>query len=349
MKITFPEEKKNVVFIYLESMETTYASVEEGGGKPVNYIPNLTNLAQENISFSTTDKMSGLYQAPGTAWTMAALLSTTSGIPYLMPIEGNTAGEYDTILPGLTTMGEVLEKEGYKNYFMCGSEAGFAGRKLYFEQHGNYEIYDYSSAKSDGFIPEDYKVFWGIEDQKLYEYAKIKLAEISKQSEPFDFTMLTVDTHHPDGYICELCGSEYSEQYANAIRCADNQIVGFLDWMKTQPWYEDTVVVVMGDHISMNNNFWDDLPEGFKRGIYNCFINTGIEAVTNNREASSLDIFPTTLGAMGVKIEGDRLGLGTNLFSDTPTLAEEMSRKTFNKEISKYSHYYNEKFVKLQD
>jgi phosphoglycerol transferase len=44
-------EKKNLVYIYLESMETTYASTDVGGFQDVNFIPNLTNLAFQNISF----------------------------------------------------------------------------------------------------------------------------------------------------------------------------------------------------------------------------------------------------------------------------------------------------------
>lgn len=229
---------------------------------------------------------------------------------------------------------------------MCGSESGFAGRKMYFEQHGNYEIYDYDTAIEEEFIPGDYKEFWGMEDQKLYEYAKEKLVQIAKTEEPFNFTMLTVDTHHPEGYICELCDSRYSEQYANAICCADTQIQLFLNWLEEQDWYENTVVVLQGDHRSMNNTFWEDLPEKYQRGIYNCFLNTDKVVETTQRIATTIDMFPTTLGALGVEIENDRLGLGTNLFSGTSTLAEEMGKWNFYKETAKYSQFYNEEFIK---
>ena len=54
-------------------------------------------------------------------------------------------------------------------------------------------------------------------------------------------------------------------------------------------------------------------------------------------------MFPSTLAALGVKIEGDRLGLGTNLFSDKNTIPEEIGLDKFNNELQKYSSYYNEK------
>lgn len=348
VEIDFSKDKKNLIYIFMESMETTYASEEVGGGKKENYIPNLTRLAQDNVYFSTTDKMGGMFQTSGAGWTMAALLASTSGVPYLMPIEENSAGDYDTILPGLTNMGDILEAEGYRNYFMCGSNAEFSGRTKYFEQHGNYEVFDYYTAISEGVIPEDYYVFWGMEDLKLYDYAKDKLTQIAADGQPFNFTMLTVDTHYSDGYVCELCGTEYDEQYANVIKCADEQIVEFLDWIQEQSWYEDTVVVLVGDHLSMNESFWKDLPQNYERGIYNCFLNTGMEVSANSRIASNLDLMPTILAAMGADIEGGRLGLGTNLFSDTPTLAEEMGKDAFVSETSKYSKFYNEQFIKGQ-
>jgi phosphoglycerol transferase len=63
-----------------------------------------------------------------------------------------------------------------------------------------------------------------------------------------------------------------------------------------------------------------------------------------------MDIFPTTLAALGFEIEGDRLGLGTNLFSDKPTLWEELggdraSYDWLEAQIQKDSEYYKENFV----
>jgi phosphoglycerol transferase len=75
--------------------------------------------------------------------------------------------------------------------------------------------------------------------------------------------------------------------------------------------------------------------------VYNCFINSAVETDNlTNREFTHMDIFPTVLAAMGYEIEGDRLGLGTNLFSDKLTLAEEMGFDLLNTEVSKSSDYY---------
>lgn len=52
-------------------------------------------------------------------------------------------------------------------------------------------------------------------------------------------------------------------------------------------------------------------------------------------------MYPTVLAALGVKIEGHRLGLGTNLFSCEETLSEELGVDYFRTEVRKKSHYYN--------
>ena len=104
----------------------------------------------------------------------------------------------------------------------------------------------------------------------------------------------------------------------------------------------------MGDHTSMVVDFWDDIGD-FKRKMYNCFINLPEGTATQNikyRNVTTIDIFPTTLAALGVEIDGDRLGLGTNAFSDRQTLIEELGDEIFNAELKKYSKYYNDVFVK---
>ena len=46
-----------------------------------------------------------------------------------------------------------------------------------------------------------------------------------------------------------------------------------------------------------------------------------------------------------VQIDGDRLGLGTNLFSDQPTLLEQLGLDAYNQEVLRYSEYYIDNFV----
>ena len=118
--VTAPADKPNVIWLVLESMETTYASREEGGIQDANYMPNLTKLAKENISFSNTEKLGGLHTTNNTNWTMAALFAGTSGLPFGFPVDGNSMNKYTEFAPDIAAMGDILKRDGYVNEFLCG-------------------------------------------------------------------------------------------------------------------------------------------------------------------------------------------------------------------------------------
>ena len=352
-KITFPEQKRNLIYIYLESMESTFASKGDGGGLDFNCIPELTTLAEENTNFSDSDKLGGGYPAYGGTWTMAGIFSQTSGIPIKNSEQTDdvnaTLAEQYSFSSQARNLEDILADEGYNQCFMIGSDATFGGRRAYFESHGKgqTEICDYNTAKENGQIPEDYYVWWGYEDQKLFANAQEKLTELSSKDEPFNFTMLTVDTHFEDGYVCEQCQNEFGDnQYANVMACSSRQVDAFVKWIQQQPFYENTTIVISGDHLTMDSDFCNDVSEDYERSVYNVFINlpegldTSFEK-THNREFATLDMFPTTLAAMGVTIEGDRLALGVNLFSDEQTLTEQYGRKGLDKELMKKSKFYD--------
>ena len=328
VELEFPEKKRNLIFIYLESIETSFADQESGGGMEQNLIPELTKAAMENEDFSgADDALNGGLSYYGTTFTAGAIFGMSSGLPLRIGIGTNNMDTQDSFFPGLTTIGDILQEEGYRQVFLCGSDATFGGRRLFFHDHGDFEIRDYPYAIEQGWIPEDYKEFWGYEDEKLFSYAKETLQELAEDPEtPFNLTMLTVDTHFPHGYKCRLCQNEVEDnQYANAVACSSRQAAEFISWIREQDFYENTTVILTGDHPTMAGVITPLIAEGYRRKTYTAYLNAAAEPVNGDerRLFSTLDNFPTTLAALGVKIEGDRLGLGTNLFSGTRTLVEE--------------------------
>ena len=342
VSIEFPDKKRNLIYIYLESMEMTYADKDSGGSFDKNYIPELSSLAKKNVNFSNTDNLGGAYVVGAATWTIGAMVAQTTGLPLKTPFNGNLLlNYYNEIVPGAYSLGKILEDNGYKNYIMFGSDAAFAGRDVYYKNHGNYKIYDYNSAIKDGIIDKDYFVFWGMEDEKLFTYAKKELKKISKNNEPFNFTLLTVDTHFIDGYTSDFCKEVSDNIYLNSVACSSYQVNEFIKWLKKQSFYENTTIVIVGDHLSMNNYSFNDIPDN-NRTVFNTFINSNESTNnTNNRIFSTMDYFPTTIASLGATIEGDRLGLGTNLFSDKKTLTEEYGLEYVNTELNKNSKYYN--------
>ena len=346
-EIRFPEQKKNLIYIFMESVETTAADEPSGGGKSFNAIPELTGLAMEYDCFNGDENtLNGALPLYNSTWTIAGMVAQSSGMPLAINhYFSNSKGIIQSFLPGMVTLGDILEKEGYRNAVMMGSDASFGNRDQYYSEHGSYEILDYTWAKKTGRIPEGYKVFWGFEDAKLFEMAKEQAADMAAGDDPFSLVLLTVDTHFPKGYRCDDCDDELPDQYSNAFRCSSRKISEFVNWVQEQEWGKDTVIVLNGDHLCMSSDYFDDLPGSYERLTYTSVINSAKEEPEQKRRFSTMDMFPTTLSAMGCEIEGDRLGLGTDLYSDTQTLLEEKGANYLNYQLSLNSEFYDEHFM----
>ncbi len=309
-------------------------------------IDSLTNPKSKYSYGKVCQGIGGAMSCLGTTWTASAMVSQTAGVPVKVLLAANAYGARDTFMPGLVSIGELLQDAGYQNVLLVGSDAEFHGREPYFRQHGNFAILDTKTLKEAGRLPEDYNEWWGFEDEKLFAYAREELARLAAQGKPFNLTMLTADTHFPDGYICRLCENKHSTQYANVLSCSSRQVSAFVSWIKQQPFYENTTIILSGDHLTMDADFLDGLEDDYVRTTYNCIINAPITAAnTVNRQFATFDLFPTTLAALGVEIPGDRLGLGTNLFSERETLIEEYGFAFLDHELQKRSLFYNEKIL----
>ena len=83
----------------------------------------------------------------------------------------------------------------------------------------------------------------------------------------------------------------------------------------------------------MDSSYFKDMPDGYDRRTYVNVINSDKKYTGDARTYTTMDMFPTTLSALGCGIEGDRLGLGTDLFSNTKTLAEEFGCSAIDNQV----------------
>jgi phosphoglycerol transferase len=182
---------------------------------------------------------------------------------------------------------------------------------------------------------------------------------------PFNMTAITVDSHFGDifsgdGHLCDLCRDdpEYDRQYEKAIHCDSKQVSEFVEWFydptntEIDPLVKaNTAFVLMGDHPSMAKNFADGAPKGYLRRTYASYINAAPVSAydaTARREYSSFDAFPTTLAALGCTIDGNRLGLGANLFSNEETLVEKYGFARLSADVQKETPIM-EKLLRLRN
>ncbi len=346
ISITFPEQKRNLIFISVESMETTLCSKENGGGWEYSIIPELEQLELDYINFSNTDKLGGPSTVYGTAFTSGGLVAETAGIPLVTPAYKNNDNTYygrGEYLKNAYTLGDILEKEGYNQEIMMGSEGEFGGRAQYFTTNGNYKIFDYNYAVSTGKMTAEERQWWGFTDDKLFAWAKEEISALANEDKPFNILVQTADTHFVDGWLSDKAEQEYPTQYENVHAYSSKSIYEFVNWVQEQSFYENTTIVILGDHLGMQSEFYKEhIEPDYERTVYNVIINSAIEATnTKNRVFNTMDMFPTILASMGVTIEGNRIGLGTNLFTGDKTLMEELGKEYFISEMDKRSNFYN--------
>ncbi len=351
--IHFPEDKKNLIYIFMESYENTYTSIENGGNQTTDYMPELIKLADDNLYFSNREGHGGQSVFfPTVAYTMASSVAQTSGIPLTTAV-GNPRQSllgnpvYTNILSSAVRLEDVLHDAGYNQLFATGSDSTFGGYNTYVAQYENDELFDANIAKKGDFLSREPEGPWGVEDCLLFPVVKDKVRELAKKDAPFAVTAYTIDTHsYEHGFRCENCDSSIKDDFIASVECSNRIVSEFVHWLENEPYGDDTVVIVVGDHladIKAKELRWAD--DGYVRTTYNCFIHAQKTPVNrNNRIFTTMDMFPTTLSALGVTIDGDRLGLGTDLFSATPTLCEEMGTEEFLEQVQMRSYYYNAHF-----
>ncbi len=346
--ITFPENKRNLIFIFIESMENTYASKEAGGSQDMNYISELTELAaaKDSVNFSNTGLLGGASVfVPAITNTQGSTVAQTTGISLitkLFPI--GAAEDY----PSFRRLEDVMHDNGYRQIYIEGSKGEFSMYDQYVARYEDSTLYDRVAIVDKGYASEDgdYIWKWGIEDRKLFDVTKKLVTEAASGDKPFFVTMYTMDTHSfESGHRCLLCDESIDNAYLASVDCASRQVAEFVSWVQEQSFYENTTIVLVGDHLGNEKAVGADIADGYVRTTYNCFINPAKEPVNSgNRIFSSLDMFPTTISAIGAQIKGDRLGLGTDLFSGTETLCEKLGEEEYKKQLQQSSDYYDREF-----
>ena len=191
---TIPNPRLNLVYIYGESLERTYF---DNDAFP-NLTPELGELKNQSLDFSHT------MQLPGTDYTIAGMVASQCGIPLFAPFEGNASASLSSFFPQNICLGDILKNSGYENYFVQGANLRFAGKDVFLKSHGFDNLYGAEELKTTVADPA-YKNDWGYYDDTVLDEAWKKFETLSREGKRFSLFTLTVDTHHPDGFISRTC------------------------------------------------------------------------------------------------------------------------------------------------
>lgn len=345
VKITPPNQKRNLILIYLESMETTFSDKEHGGNQDTNLIPEITELALQNINFGRNgNHIGGGVDSYGSGATFAAMLTRSLGIPYVINYPKTP------ILHHYKSIYKILNENGYRQIFFQGNPGCYKEFRNFMTDHKMDEIYGPDDLiERMNLSIEDYMVKQGgknVQDKESFKFATQILDTLS---EPFSLTFFTIDTHSPHGLYDPDCIKANDENNKDELlkasaRCVSKELHIFLDSLKTKPFYKNTTIVVFGDHLFMGSRLVKEFND---RKWINIFINSPQSPLCEEKRLfTDIDMFPTILSSISFKISGDRLGLGINLFSKRHTLIEQIGLDSLNRGIGQIiSHLVYESFL----
>jgi phosphoglycerol transferase len=267
----------------------------------------------------------------------------------MLPIDGNSSDGriFSSFLPGMISILELLEDNDYKIDIFMGSDAFYSGKDNLIATHSqNAEIHDlnYFFAHHPD-APQRQTSPWGLPDQYVYERAREFLrSNYSKEFAGNFFVMIeTLDTHLNDGYLLPGVKPQYHDIRDSFVQ-ADKMATAFVNWVKTQPFYKDTTIVIVGDHLIMADNLGAvALPHENQRSVYNVFINhvPFISPLRQKRRFSTYDLAPTLMESIGAILPQGRLGIGHSLFRPEPTVYERVGFQYFDAELRKASTFYD--------
>lgn len=299
--------KLNLVYIYGESLERTYFQPELFP----DLAPELTGLKDSGMDFSHTG------QLPGTDYTIAGMVSSQCGIPLFAPFEGNSSASMSSFFPKNLCLGDILKASGYENYFMQGADLRFAGKDVFLQSHGFDHMYGAQELKTMVADPS-YKNNWGYYDDTVLDEVYEKYIELSKARKRFSLFTLTVDTHHPDGFISKTCRRRsYTfdgkvNQSFSAVACSQEHIAKLIEKIKASPYFKNTVIVVSSDHLAMNNTAYKYLNKQERDNLFFIIRGDKPEQKLIPVKRSTMDNGATVLDILG----GDNyIGLGRSSIS----------------------------------
>ncbi|RPF55629.1 LTA synthase family protein [Aquisalibacillus elongatus] len=314
--LTGMAEDKNIVYIAVESLQDFVIDQEVNGDE---ITPYLNDLIDESYYFDNFYHQTAL----GKTSDHELLLDTS-----LYPLP-NSAAFFTHAQNEYFALPEIIKEEkGYQSYAFHANNASFWNRNVMYETLGYEEYYD---VQSYDFTKDDV-IGWGMNDKMFFDQTVDLLKE---QEDPYYAKLITLTNHFPfdipederslEPYESE---SETLSQYFQTVRYTDEAIEQFMNKMKQEGLYEDTIFIIGGDHYGVPSYHNDALGEFLNKDMtaYEDALLQQVPMIihipghddhqTISTLTGQVDYKPTVLNMLGIELERD-IRFGSNMF-DAP-------------------------------
>jgi phosphoglycerol transferase MdoB-like AlkP superfamily enzyme len=227
---------QNVVILILESFAKEYM----GYGNPYRgYTPFLDSLARQSVFFSN-----GFANGRESIMAVPAI---TASIPQLMDEPFITSTYQSNRFSGL---GVVLNRSGYQTYFFHAARNGSMGFEGFSQQAGFQHYYGLNEYP-DSLKKRDFDGNWGIFDEPYLQYVN---RQLSQSKQPFGAVIFTLSSHMPYTIPAQYKGRfpKGKAEVHESIGYADYALRQFFETARQQPWFRQTLFVLVADHTQVN-------------------------------------------------------------------------------------------------
>lgn len=320
-----PTRLPNLLILYVESLERTYADSERFG----NAYADIAALESDALVFDN------VRQIDNTGWTMAGMIASQCGTP-LMPaglLHDSQFEPLHQVVPGARCLGDLLKEQGYQLTFMGGASTRFAGKGLFYRDHG-FDTVLGREELAQRITDPDYLNSWGLYDDSLYRMVAEEIRRLDRQPDPWAMVALNLAAHAPVGYPAQSCIDQFGHHdgvdILYSVRCSAWLTRQLIEQLKGEGLLDNSLVVIASDHLTMRVSEWDALNNG-KRTNTLLMLGNGLAPGNIHTPATTMDTLPTLLEAMGFTIDWHRAGLGVSLLSNQPTLIERFGADALNR------------------
>ena len=279
--------RPNVVLIMMESMSCKFM---KHFGQSETLTPFLDSLYTRSISFRNFYS-AGIHTNHG-------LYATLYSFPAMMKrnlMKGSVIPRYS----GLPT---VLKENGYYNLFFMTHEGQYDNMNAFFRTNGYDEVFSQENYPADKVVNS-----FGVQDDFLYDYAIPVLNQRAATGQPFFATLLSI-SNHPPYVIPPFFHPKTSEPEMQIVEYADWALRQFFEEARKQPWFDNTIFVLEGDHGKLVGDAECELPESYNH-IPLMIYSSRIQPEEKTTFGGQVDIQPTILGLLNIDYLQNNFGV----------------------------------------
>ncbi|MGD6964683.1 LTA synthase family protein [Fictibacillus phosphorivorans] len=304
---------KNLIMVSLESTQNFVLNYKING-KEVT--PFLNELAESSYYFSNFYHQTGQGKTSDSEFLIDNSLYP---LPRGAVFQTHPLNEYNA-------MPEILKSSGYYSAVFHGNNKSFWNRDVIYKTMG----YDKFYSEEYYHVTDDNSINYGLKDIPFF---KQSIPYLKKLPQPFYARFITLTNHHP--YLIhekEQWIEPYPvddgtvSRYFTTVRYADEALRQFFEELKSSGLYENSVVVVYGDHYGISERHQEAMADVLSKATLTAYNQVELQQVPLfihvpgkkgkqlDTVGGQIDLKPTLLHLLGIESKDD-VHFGTDLFS----------------------------------